>query len=847
MAVAALVAATMPLLAPLAHEGVPATGDGYLHLQRVMLLDHARSEGVWWSRWLADVAYGHGAPVFTFYAPLAYLPAHVATWLGVGYVAAFKLTNALILVGAPLAMYSLARAVGSRVAAWTAAVAYAYLPYQLVDVYARGALPEAATFVWIPLAALGLVALAHHPRRRTCALCGLTIAALVATHNATALVTLPALGLLGLLLGLRADARRRFVVLGVVAFALGLSISAAFWLPAMLERDAVSVGSAVSRDTLSRFLFRDVSPVQGSLHYDYRSPSVEIEGFGWFWPRTGLVQALVAVAGVLFTLRLPHAARPTMVWATAIALGGLALQAWPARILYDAVPLLAFVQFPWRLLTLVGVGTSILAAAAVDGIGIRPIGPVAAAALISIASAAAALWSFEPRYDYPRDELLTAESVLRAEIADYGIGTTHFGEFLPRAVGSDGRDRLRRRLLGTEPAPALAPMEPPQSIRLIESRPTGLAIDIDTVGPTVLRLQQFGLPGWRVGVNGVEAPWRAEGRMGLPATRIESGSNRVKFELDDTPAKLVGLVLSGLGLLVVAWMVARRNGRRNGVIAAGALMAAVGLINAAPDSAAAVVDREPRSVLGGRLLLLSTDAVGRAGVVSFTHTWLVLAPTGGVELIAQVDGATARWAHGLLSRSWEPGTIVRTRMDLRHVAPTTTTARFHASTGGPTAASTDTWTTALPTRSPTVLDDPRGVGPIAAIEGVELLAARVAAGGPVSRAGGSLGYVLEWRVTAEPRAEPSVELLLVGDRPIASSGLATVGSWVMPAIGWQVGDRFRQEVSLRIPDDAVAGAHRAVARLEARERSWLARPTEGRQPGRQRQRLDVELGMVDVR
>lgn len=46
--------------------------DGELHLMRLAQLHELFRQGIVYSRWAPDMAYGFGYPVFNFYAPLVY-------------------------------------------------------------------------------------------------------------------------------------------------------------------------------------------------------------------------------------------------------------------------------------------------------------------------------------------------------------------------------------------------------------------------------------------------------------------------------------------------------------------------------------------------------------------------------------------------------------------------------------------------------------------------------------------------------------------------------------------------------------------------------------------------------
>src|SRR6187397_1776236 len=93
VAVSVVLVASLLLLWPLTLPGIPATHDGFLHIQRLIALDAAAREGAPFTRWLPDLAYGYGQPLLLYYAPLGNLPALVFRLLGAGYVASFELTS----------------------------------------------------------------------------------------------------------------------------------------------------------------------------------------------------------------------------------------------------------------------------------------------------------------------------------------------------------------------------------------------------------------------------------------------------------------------------------------------------------------------------------------------------------------------------------------------------------------------------------------------------------------------------------------------------------------------------------------------------------------------------------
>src|SRR5512142_838275 len=64
--------------------------DGLLHLYRVFALDQTLRQGVVYPRWVLDLAYGYGYPIFNFYPPLAAYVSETLHLLGLVFPGAIK-------------------------------------------------------------------------------------------------------------------------------------------------------------------------------------------------------------------------------------------------------------------------------------------------------------------------------------------------------------------------------------------------------------------------------------------------------------------------------------------------------------------------------------------------------------------------------------------------------------------------------------------------------------------------------------------------------------------------------------------------------------------------------------
>src|SRR5207249_3545009 len=118
------------------------------------------------------------------------------------------------------------------------AAAYLFAPYLLVALYVRHALADFSAFAFIPLALWGLYRFAEGGRYPFLLTGALALALLLLSSNPVALITFPFLALLPAWLAWAAGSRRP-LLRGAWCVALGLGLSAFFWLPALAERNFV--------------------------------------------------------------------------------------------------------------------------------------------------------------------------------------------------------------------------------------------------------------------------------------------------------------------------------------------------------------------------------------------------------------------------------------------------------------------------------------------------------------------------------------------------------------------------------------------------------------------------------
>jgi hypothetical protein len=283
-----------------------------------------------------------------------------------------------------------------------------------------------------------------------------------------------------------------------------------------------------------------------------------------------LILATVAVVGALF--------RPTrdralcLFFAGATVLTILLMMPLSAP-LWEALPIAALVQFPWRLLALTSVTLAALSGLAIP----RPHTPTSNVESrfstlqpqILVLVLVAVLGSFPytlPQYtpvpDIAEGPLLSLEFERK-----YGdmVGMTAWTEELPAT------SPLVEQYLAGGPLVTAEALVPDASVEMVRAGGASDELWVRSPQGTALRFYTYYFPGWRVFVDGRRLPdsaLRPETAAGLLTVDIPPGAHRVLLRWGDTPLRLAGkiLTLACLALaaaLVVPWgALGKRAGRK---------------------------------------------------------------------------------------------------------------------------------------------------------------------------------------------------------------------------------------------------------------------------------------------
>lgn len=564
-----LVAAALAT-APLLLRGASCGHDFDFHLGSWFDCLNSWRHGLFYPHWAPSANYGAGEPRFVFYPPLTWMLGAalgaVLPWTAVPAALTF-----LLLAATGLSTRALARQALDDAPATLAGCAALFSGYTLFTAYERTAFGELAGGFLIPL--LLLYALRRNSPGS-------------AWKQALDGSTLP----LALVI---AGAWLSNAPLGVMACYLlaGVALAAAFllrsWAPALRATIAVFLGLGLASFYL---IPADWEQRWVDIHQVTQDPGEKIEN-SWLFARH---------ADPALQLHDVELRRVSLLAATmlAVALLGL-LVAWkrsklpadrrwwiplaliPAAILFLQLPLslpvwnllpkLRFLQFPWRWLVVLEAPMAIFFAAGIWFAGRWKRLAIVAVCAALFLSATLAAGKFFYQACYVED---TVPGMLSAYRSGAGFpGTDEYAP--PHADNSMAATSLPVACLVTDPAATLGALPGPESEddptiptwnpaqkscqatfpaaqQSSRNRPESLHVTAFAAHPGYLILRRRSYPAWRVTVNGSAVtvlPQREDGLMAVP---VQEGPVDLTVDWTTTPDVLTGRSISGLALLLLA-------------------------------------------------------------------------------------------------------------------------------------------------------------------------------------------------------------------------------------------------------------------------------------------------------
>lgn len=532
---------------PLAHQGYFTHHDD-VQVIRLYEMDKCIKDFQFPCRWVPDLGEGYGYPIFNFYAPLPYYIGEIFYLVTGNFITAAKLLFAASVIGAYLFMFLLGKKLWGNLGGTLSAIFYTFVPYHAVNLYVRGAMGELWAMTFFPLIFYFLLRLSEKVNLKNAILLSISIALLVVSHNLSFLMFAPAILLFTIILYFK-NKNVSFLKYFFISLVISLILSAFYWLPAALE------GKYVHLETMTEGYFSYTEHFKGlrKLFVDRTwswGPSIrEVPGgerdqmpyqIGWIH----LFAFLIALGGVFVFLNKKAKYHRLFLVGCLLVISASVFMIHPRSIyvwkLFD--PVLKFIQFPWRFLILISFFISL------------PVGSI----FLLIKKNNVLVWFILVLavflYDF---SYFRPEKFKDVTEKDYLSGSIYI-------------QQLKRSIFDYLPIYAvMPPAEVATDDYKIRSGDAVVSdfkkgtdwINMNVVSKTIstIELSQYYFPGWKVDINGRDAVIDKNNYLGLITFSVNSGENQVRAKLYNTPIRIIGNILSVMGIFGIGYFFIKRK------------------------------------------------------------------------------------------------------------------------------------------------------------------------------------------------------------------------------------------------------------------------------------------------
>lgn len=482
-------------------------------------------------RWIPDGGAGYGYPLFNYYPPLPYMVGEVIHLFGLGILDSVKFLFVVGFLGAALSMYFLVSRIWGGNAGFLSAIAYLYAPYRAVDSYVRGALNEFWGLSLSPLVLLGTYMVINEKRWGLVVFL-VALTSLILTHLVTIFMLIPFL-VVWVVYWLVKTKKYHTIYRLIIGLVLSMGISAFSWVPAILEKNLVTMETMTEGFFDYHLHFASLYQLFFSRFWGYGAStwglSVQIGLLHWILPLVVMFCSLIFVKKrvvkeklfyLLVILGFSYAflahSKSTFIWTLLIPL--------------------KFIQFPWRF---VGLGVMCFSLAlAMINIRSRLLYSIIIVVLVS-----SSVFYFREDIWYSSltdTQKLSSSQIILQNVAGLRDYWPIFGQAFP-----------------VSQAPAKPRyLEGSGMILMSENGSDWGKYSFDSAVPSTIEIPKIYFPYWRVYENETnkQIPLRVSQPLGLISFNVPAGVYRVTVKFGDTPVRLVANVISLVSLPIAIRM-----------------------------------------------------------------------------------------------------------------------------------------------------------------------------------------------------------------------------------------------------------------------------------------------------
>ena len=512
---------SLPIVIPYLRPGYFPTHDGEWAVVRLSDMFRELRDFQIPPRYSGDLNFGYGYPLFNFTYPLPYYLGIVIHFFGLTFVDSIKSRCFLSVPLSAFFMFLASKKVWKNTQAGLISSAlYAYFPYRIVDLYVRGSLGESLAFVLFPLIIFLFLNISGEKKDYFfIALASLCLGLLIMTHNIMSVF----FGIILLVFIAHALINNKNLIWKYLALILlSLGISSFFWMPALLEKRNIllSVIPIADRNIYFASLKQLILPKWG-----YGVPT-EANGFSY---QLGIPYILIFLLSIwyFFTNLFKHKLKRDYLTPLLILIVlFIALMFKPTKILWENIPLLSEINYPWTLLGPLGFLISLLAGffLARKELSIKII-----ILVLVILSGVMVFPYAKPNYFINRGDFFYLTNLAT---------TTSSNELMPLWAKNHPKTNVGKKV---------EILKGEGQIEIVKSRSNDIRFNVDLTRVGIVRINTIYYPGWIIkDENGKLLTPDYKNDYGVMDIRLDKGKHFVKAGFEETNLRLVADIISVL-------------------------------------------------------------------------------------------------------------------------------------------------------------------------------------------------------------------------------------------------------------------------------------------------------------
>ncbi|NOY15035.1 MAG: hypothetical protein GXP43_02350 [bacterium] len=526
-----------PTIKSLVHPGFFRVDDD-IQTMRVLEMTKCLKDFQIPCRWVPDMGFGYGYPQFIYYGPLPYYLMSIGHLLGLSILGIIKLFFGLSIVLAFFSFYYLARRFVSPLSAFFGAFLYTYAPYKITNIFNRGALGEFTAWIFIPLILAFIYDLARNKNRsKNWLYLVLAGAGLITTHNLSLILYAPVILVLSFYWLTQSPVKKIFLKNIITAGLASLAVTAWFWLPMLFYQNQVHIETMFWGyfNYLAHFL--SLKEILFVRFWDWGDSQLGL------WDRMtlslGLWAWVLSTLTLIFVWLKKQSQRYLITYLYLLLWALLFLSHSKSTFIYQALPFLQKLQFPWRWLSPAVFLTAFIASFFIDSLkpALRKTWVIVLVVVIMLNYG---FWfRFESWQNFTDKTKFTGKSWQQQQ-------TISIFDYLPKSA---------------KHPPTKASPEKPYFItgqgRVVNfnRRTNSWQIKLNITSPkAILEVPNFYYPGWTVVESGRKLDFNYDNELGLIRIPLDKGPHNIMVKMKPTLLfKLADTIsLAGLAYILIA-------------------------------------------------------------------------------------------------------------------------------------------------------------------------------------------------------------------------------------------------------------------------------------------------------